>query len=401
MDWVRVIWGVGWASVAVGLPTSHSLISLGVGIIGLLGLAYPYFRQQLCSTLKEWLPLASPFWLLYLLHGLSWIYTEDKAQWLVEMRIKLPMLFLLPWAHVGWRLLSARERAAIQGLFQLSVGAVGLIAVGKVLQNPTWALHELREGRAIPLSTGISHIYYGGLVGMALLWLWFWPEIGPRWLKVGWTILHLVILHTLALRTALLGIYGAAGVLWLYWLLGRKRQWGWAIGGLVTGISAGVLLVRFFPPLHQRWQHFREDIARYAPGANVTHTSVTRRLIALEASWQVFRKAPWWGVGMADNSKEVFEATATLPYFWEFPNYVLPHNQFVEYAVGLGLIGLSVFLSFWVLAARQGLTWQGLGWLVYWFLLMQVEAFLERQVGITAFLWGTGMVWSRRSAHMS
>ncbi|MEN2993264.1 MAG: O-antigen ligase family protein [Bacteroidia bacterium] len=401
MDWVRVVWVLGWASVAVGLAMSHTLISVGVGIVGVLGLAHPPFRQRLGRTLKEWLPLAGPFWLLYLLHGLSWIYTEDKAQWLVEMRIKLPMLFLLPWAYVGWPLLSDRERAAIQWLFQLSVGAVGLIAVGKVLQNPTWALHELREGRAIPLSTGISHIYYGALVGMALLWLWFWPAIGPRWLKVGWTILHLAILHTLALRTALVGIYGVAGVLWLYWLLWRKRRWGLALGGLLAGLSAGVLLVRFFPPLYQRWQHFQEDIARYTPGANVTHTSVTRRLIALEASWQVFRKAPWWGVGMADNQKEVFEATAALPYFWEFPNYVLPHNQFVEYAVGLGLIGVGLFVSFWVLAARQWPSWQGFGWLVYWFLLMQVEAFLERQVGITAFLWGTGILWSRRSAHMS
>nr|BAL57843.1 lipid A core--O-antigen ligase [uncultured Bacteroidetes bacterium] len=387
--------GLGFLLVAGGLAWSHSLISVGVGLLAVGVLA----DRRMWGLLGEGglMRLHLPFVGLYVLHALSWFYTENAEQWWVEMRIKLPMLFLLPAAAVSWHGLPPLWRKVSLVAFHGSVLSVGLLTLGKVLANPTWALEEMRHSRYVPMVGGISHIYYAGLVGVGVLGLWIFPHGRVvRYVLLG---LYAGVLHGLALRTGLVALY-LTGALGLGWTVGRRNRL-WAAAVLGAGMLGVVLLVRYFPPLRARWESLKEDLASYRPGGYITYASVGRRLAALEASWCVFLRSPLWGVGIADNQDAVFAQIPRLPYQWDKEWYILPHNQFVEYAVGLGLIGLGVFALFWVGALRErlGLLW--VLWLVYWFLLLQGEAFLERQVGITAFLWGTGWVWAQLKAAKS
>lgn len=387
--------GIGMLSIAVGLSFSHSLISIGVGALALGVIASPTCRQALWQTFSQWRWLYLPLLALYAWQGISWLYTEDTAQWLVEMRIKLPMLFLLPASIVAWQKLSESSRKLIHLGFQVAILVVGLGTLMRFLANPAWGLEEMRHGRYVPMLGGISHIYYSGLVGTALFFLWRLPFWDKRWGRLLIGGLHLIVLHGLALRTGLFAVYGTAAILLILWSFQDKHRWIWGalgIGGL--GIVGG-LLIRYFPPFQKRWESLKEDLASYKPGGYITYSSVAQRFAALEASWRVFRCSPIWGVGIADNQSAVFAQIPHLPYSWDRKTYILPHNQFVEYAIGLGIIGLGMFLAFWWGAFRERLGWAWTGWLVYWLLLLQVEAFLERQVGVTTFLWGTGLLWAQ------
>lgn len=390
---------LGIVLLATGLSWSHSLISIGVALTAIGALAdrtqWPFLR----SPSLLWLSL--PLGLLYLLQGLSWFYTAEKAQWWVEMRIKLPFLFLLPCAAAAWSNASPRVQQVTLSAYHLSLLIIGIGTVGRLLQNPTWAFQEIREGRYVPMVGGISHIYYAGLVGVALFFLGTFAFPASRVLRGILAGLYLLILHTLALRTGIVALYLTLAGMSVLWAGRNLRRWAFVVGGGTVLLILVGALVAYFPPLRQRWEHLKEDWATYAPGKDITYTSVARRLAALEASYRAFRRCPWLGTGMADNQRAVTAEIPYLPYHWDPKWYILPHNQFVEYAVGLGLVGVGCFLLFWVVAFAQrgGLLW--VGWLVYWLLLLQGEAFLERQIGVTAFLWGTGLLWSELTAKRS
>lgn len=399
---------MGLALVAVGLAFSHSLISIGVGVLGFLWLLLPFterstgFSGKLLwgeSPALRWMSLSFVF--LYILHALSWFYTEDKAQWFVEMRIKVPFLFLLPAAVFAWQRLSVVGQKAVHLLFQLALAIVGVGTLYRLWADPSWALGEIYHGRYVPILGGLSHIYYAGLVGMALLFLTELPLWGGRVARMSLALLHLGVLHGLALRTGLFAVYGAGFVLLLLWSLKGRGRWPWllaAVGGIALVLP---FLVCKVPTLRMRWVNMQRDLATYKPGGYITHSSISRRLASLEAAWLAFKKSPLFGVGMADNLPAVSEEIPKLPYRWSKETYILPHNQFVEYGLGLGLVGLVVFGLFWGVAFRQRLGWVWVGWLVYWLLLLQGEAFLERQVGVTAFLWGTGVLWAALTARKS
>lgn len=399
---------MGLALVAVGLAFSHSLISVGVGILGFLWLLLPFTERSTGFSGKllwgetpalRWMSLSFVF--LYLLHALSWFYTEDKAQWLVEMRIKIPFLFLLPATAFAWQRLPLTGQKVIHLFFQLAVVVVGIGTVYELGSNPSWALSKIYHGGYVPLLGGLSHIYYAGLVGMALLFLTTLPLWGGRAMLVGLALLHLGVLHGLALRTGLFAVYGTTLVLLVWWGLRGRRRWIWTLTTLAGMALVLPLLVCQVPTLRMRWVNMQRDLATYKPGGYITHSSVSRRLAALEAAWLAFKKSPLFGVGMADNFAAISQEIPKLPYKWDKETYILPHNQFVEYGMGLGVVGLVVFGLFWGVAFRQKLGWVWMGWLVYWLLLLQGEAFLERQVGVTAFLWGTGLVWATLTARKS
>lgn len=384
--------GGGLTGVAVGLSTSPSITSIGVALLGAHLLGSAIQKPPLSSRGAWW--LSGGFVGLYLLQGLSWFYTEDKAQWLVEMRVKIPFLFLLPAAAHAWTTASEGVRRATHMLFHGALLVVGLATLTRLLINPKWALEEIYHSRYVPMVGGISHIYYAGLVVSGLVFLWALPLWGGKGLRIGIAGAYLVILHGLALRTGLVALYGTAVGMLFLWVIRQPRRWPWALAAVGAGAVALPLLVCHVPPLRQRWESLRRDMATYRPGGRITHSSVARRLAAMEATWVAFQKAPLLGVGMADNHAAIAAEIPKLPYRWDPETYILPHNQFLEYALGLGLVGLVLFGGFWVLAFRQkkGLAW--VAWLMVWLLLLQGEAFLERQVGVTMFLWGTGLLWA-------
>ncbi|MDW8417413.1 MAG: O-antigen ligase family protein [Bacteroidia bacterium] len=386
---------IGMLCIAIGLSLSHSLISIGVGtlLIGFIG--HPSVRLALRNSSLSWRSLYLPFLFLYILHGLSWFYTTDKAQWVTEMRIKLPMLFLLPATVATWMSASEGEKKLIHLAFHLGLLIVGIGTLWRFFTNISWGLEEMRQGRYIPMVGGISHIYYAGLVGVGIFFLWTLPGFAALKWRLLLTGLHMLILHTLALRTGLAAGYGTILLMLIFWTFRKPARWIWT-SLVVMAFGLGLVsMVKCFPPMKRRWYHVLDDLATYKPGGEITYSSIARRLAALEASWKAFWHSPFWGVGIADNQAAVFAEIPKLPYRWDKKAYILPHNQFVEYTLGFGIIGLSVFLVFWIKAAREplGLFW--VGWLIYWFLLMQVEAFLERQIGITSFLWGTGILWAQ------
>ncbi|MCX8112892.1 MAG: O-antigen ligase family protein [Bacteroidia bacterium] len=388
-------------SVAIGLSFSHSLISIGVGGLLMSLVADRRGRATLRQTFCEWGGLYLPFLLLYGLHAVSWFYTTNKSQWLVEMRVKLPFLFLLPAAILSWKRTEEPAQKFIHLSYHLSLLTVGMGTLVRFLQNFAWGLEEIRQGRYIPMLGGLSHIYYAGLVGVGLFFLWTLPLYGGKKLRLIIAGLYGVILHTLALRTGLGALYGTGLALVGLWALRSPKRWIWAVVA-IAGVGGGLVgLGLTFPPIQKRWQSLREDLATYKPGGYITYASVARRLAALEASCHAFRRSPLFGVGIADNESAIFAQIPRLPYRWDRETYILPHNQFVEYAVGLGLVGVGLFVLFWVAALWKRLDRRWEGWIIYWLLLLQVEAFLERQVGVTAFLWGTGLLWSQLTAGKS
>jgi hypothetical protein len=135
------------------------------------------------------------------------------------------MPLLWPATVAAFSILPKNRQALLLWAFHIGLLIVGIATSFKVLTNFSWALQEMRESRYVPMVGGISHIYYAGHLMGALILLFVTP--GSTRLRFFVGTLYVGIMHTLALRTALLAFYG---------LVGWESSTGWCLSGNGSGV---------------------------------------------------------------------------------------------------------------------------------------------------------------------
>jgi O-antigen ligase len=112
-------------------------------------------------------------------------------------------------------------------------------------------------------------------------------------------------------------------------------------------------------------------------------TSVGLRLVYWTTSFHVFAAHPLLGVGSGDFQKEY---TAAKPAKWAMtPDSFNPHNQFLMTAVTTGLLGLSLLLAIFYLAAKAGVDVRMTSFLIGFAIVCLFESYLWRSNTALAF----------------
>ena len=112
-------------------------------------------------------------------------------------------------------------------------------------------------------------------------------------------------------------------------------------------------------------------------------TSVGLRLVYWTTSFHVFAAHPLIGVGSGDFQKEY---TLAKPAKWSMtPDSFNPHNQFLMTAVTTGLLGLSLLLAIFYLAARAGTDARMISFLIGFAVVCLFESYLWRSNTALAF----------------
>lgn len=325
-----------------GLVLSRALTSIGMmGILGaaLLGARAGDWKRALAPGRRAWLWLTLPFWIML---G-SGIYTENGEMLLGQLRIALPLLAL----PLAFALLPRLPRPLLYGwlyFFVLLLFGAGLAVLGNYALHFTEIQEALSRSKAIPCPHG-DHIRFSLLLALATfaaLYLWRRGFVlryaWERRLLPALALLLALMLHVLAVRSGLLALYLGALVLILRWTLRKRRP---LLGLALTAalLTAPIAAYYTVPGIHAKYHLMMHNFKVLRRG-EIGGYSDTNRLLSYAVAWELGKRNPWWGLGMGDVRDEQ-ERYYALHYPELRPIY--PHNQFLLFYVGSGIIGLALF----------------------------------------------------------
>lgn len=191
----RNLYLLGLATVLCGLGWSNVLMSIGQFILignWLIGLDFKVKIQRLVSS-KAILAIL----LLFLLHLIGLIWTQDFDYAFKDLRVKLPLL-VLPIVIGSAKKLNPIEWRNLLSIYVTTLLCLTLASLAKYLNLFGYNVVDKRE-----LSIYISHIRYGLNLALAALMLFYFRKYFPSkihplvYILMGWFILCLLLFSLL------------------------------------------------------------------------------------------------------------------------------------------------------------------------------------------------------------
>ncbi len=374
--------------IFIGFTCSRALVTIGMVVL----LAAPLLLQSPKVLLQYFkrpqLWILSLYFFIVLLSGL---YSEDKADWLKWVRIKLPYL-VLPVAFAGLKRLNSRSFTLILYSFILIFFTSTLVILFRYYSNYTTITESFLRGSALDIP--FSHIRYSLMLcfsffcGIYLLQQKLYL-FNPRekYLQLFLSGFAFVALHILSVRSGLLALY--IGLLYLAarFIISEKK---FIVGMAIIALSVSVPIAAYFfvPSLHNKISYMWYDVGEYKKG-EINDNSDAMRLASMKIGLRIWQQHPMLGCGAGD-----LQAECAAIYQRDYPsvslqNYRLPHNQYIWVLATTGTIGLLLFLiAFFLPPVITGLYRH---WLAVVFLLSLFSSFfsehsLEEQMGTGFYL---------------
>lgn len=381
---------VGAIFIAIGLPLSPALQSIGVAMIFLHAIVNDNPRNLFLNFRKN--NKAKCLFLFFLLTLSSLFYTSNTTGYWEDVKIKLPFLLLsvgfLTQNHIF-------HKHGNKVLFTLiaSVFLTGLISFINYLINFNTINEQLLHSKPIPIFTGVNHIYFSILLAFttSVLIYYLINNLVKSRFKIyiyALTVLSIIFLHTIAARTGLVSFYISVIAIIFIFIFTQKKY----LVGIVLGLSFLIFLalsVFFVPPLQKRMVNMKEDLGRYYRNEDINHYSISMRFAALNAAYKVFLKNPIIGVGPADVPDEIQKQhIKDHSKLYDYYQRMEPHNQFMLTAVSLGILGLfslCLVMFFPMMGIFERKNYVFFLFLIIMLISMQFESVLERQLGVTFF----------------
>lgn len=378
----------------IGYCYSRVLMSIGAFLVFLQPfLSYKPAAIGQLFLQNRWIWL---FYSYFLLTLITYFYTNNVAGFTNQIRVLIPFL-LIPFGLLASAFYDKRNRFIIGAFLIMSVFTTGLLSFFNYLLEYSTIHEQVLKSQAVPIVTGINHIYYsvllafGTLLGIMALWQQWVSHRHWRWLLGTITALNFLFLHVFTARTGLGGFYFAAAIVFLArWI--KYRQWSKALGSVALLGIIGSLAVIFIPTLNNKYQNTVKDINVYMKGKNPNYFSIAMRLKAWERTSQLIIKHPVKGVGPGDLMNELDSVYMNRGTLLIPKNRKGPHNQFLQSFAELGIPGFLVAVAFFIYPLYcyfRSMNTIGLAFLVLMAFAFFFESMLERQTGITffAFWW--------------
>lgn len=359
--------------------------------------ALALFEGSIVANLKKLTKApALLFLILWVWMTASGLYTDDMGRWGDRISRKLSLV-LLPIGMVSVSALSKKQVWTIFFFFNCVITVFALGSALNYFQNFEAINASMIESKSVPvwpIGKGISHIYFGVLMSFSIINSAYFAlhQKTPlllnkdRLLMGGLAVLNIIIIHMLSARTGLVALYGGLGVLVLHWVWQRRKNkivW-------LSLIALPLLpVVAYFavPSFQNKIINSVRDVQINRDGGDINHRSFSMRLEAWTMGIHLIKDHPVLGVGVGDLEDEMAaEYDRSNSVLWQ-ENRVMPHNQFIENAVQMGL-PYSLFLLFVVFyplirfRKTSPLLW---ACAALFFFAMCFESILERQIGVALF----------------
>lgn len=333
----------------VGVFATESFRALSsISLAGITILALLSIDKNSLGKIKSALPVLL-FTLVFFMHVLDAITTDfmTNSDYLIErVMIKVPFL-LLPFSILVLPKLSLKRYHFLILTFVLCSVFIAVKATIYYLLHPTEVQELYLRSKTIPLP--LNHVRYSLMLSLSIflsayLYIkkeWFFSPVETK-IYGGFALFLFIFLHLLSVRSGLLAFYILAVMIVLAYAWRTKKYKQMA---LALSIFIAIPLASFFavPTFKNKVTNTIEDInnTQYEYFANFH--SLTARVFSYKVAYHLIQKSPIMGVGIGNLEREV-----NKQYISEYNeitpgNRLMPHNQFLNFTVAFGLLGLIIF----------------------------------------------------------
>jgi len=304
------------------LSLIYARFVVSVSMILLVVLAIVKVRKEsnfnLSSFFKD-IPY-SGLLLVFAIILLSGINSEDKSEWIDQIRLKLPFL-LLP---ISFYVLKSIDKETHRFLFDYE-------AISQ----------RINRGKSIP--TPLDHIHYSIILAYATVSSFVLGILDKN--KLWKRLLFLAGLflfgfsHFLSVRSGLVLCYAGIATTLVWYVVKNKK---YIVGFSVAALLAILPFVAYHTvdPFHKKVQYMMWDIEQYQKGKGNNYSD-SERLMSYEIAIDLIGDAPMLGHGIGDlrplTTKKHKEKYGTKE------KYIYPHNQYLYIGTAVGILGAIVF----------------------------------------------------------
>lgn len=381
-----------WFSLFLFLPIKPKWITLIFILLVLIFIVRVLFKGQKINTQFSSFknhyqgmtyPIVGMF-LFEIMHFIGMLYSDNQGFGWFDVSVKI-MFMLVPLylffhlvSHVSW---------AIWGF----LGGCILI----VFINALWYFYpdyfHVLEADRITFSKLIHRTYFGLLLNMGLIFLFFKNRIPLGVFILGFPILALGIMLSMSkaavISLILVSLFGVVHLI-------LRKKW------IFVAYMAFFPLLYFVLPVDQL---FQSTLGRFQSVQQVklneedksSVESNAARKFTWHASLEVIKEHPILGVGTGDVKDKLTQKQIDLGYLGIAEERLNSHNQFLNTWISIGLFGVLCLLMFTAFASLSALLKKN-GLFLTFFVLISFNALFESifevQAGIYAFCFGLCLI---------
>lgn len=348
-------WLVLFLFISFFIPRMPVITNSLLGILVLLSFGSHSLKDKI-GLLKT-----RPYILLllsyYLLHLLSLLWSNDKAEAVTQLEIRLPIL-LLPLA-IGTMIIPAQLKHRIVYAIAIVTTAVALISLGlSFSQYSATGNSGYLYNDSLTVHFGLQSIYVAMLVNLSIVGLIFLLAKKPSFITMpGLLYLSLVLLlgyhFLLASRSAMILLYGGLFLFAVYYIV-QKRKYLEGVT-LILGMCIGAfILFKFFPKTVQRFKELTYTSYDYSSKAAESHydmqlnsdqwNGANTRLALWSCGWEAAKPNLLAGVGIGDRVQAVNEVYKARNFTMAIETKKNVHNSYLDALLTFGAGGLLLFL---------------------------------------------------------
>ena len=218
-------------------------------------------------------------------------------------------------------------------------------------------------------------------------------------LLLGFGIAFLFIIsYLLASRNMMLILYTTIIFLSFYFILTKKK---YLLGAtlLAAMLITGLLIFKVFPKTINRFKELAYTQFDFQSQAKESHyageltpdqwNGANFRLAAWKCGWQLFKEHPLTGVDLGDKDDELLKIYTQKKFQFAIATQKNVHNNYLDILFSMGVAGLFLFLSGWILLPfgefirnKDGLS---IIILITLTLAMFTENYFDRSIGAMLF----------------
>ena len=253
----------------------------------------------------------------------------------------------------SFMLFSYKKNSLINFTLTISsiVSLVNIFAITNYLLKKDFYDALLLQSKSIPIPN-MHHIHFGiinACIIAILLGLLITKSFKDKIqfnLAICLILISVVSFHILSSRTGLLSFYVGILVSMVCYTI-QKKSFKAMILGIVVIISSLSMSYHFSDSFRNKIQNSIEDYNSWGKGDEINFKSMAMRMEASKMCIHIIRENPF-GVG-AEAQEQVLQATyvkENTPL--DIENRVGPHNQFLDFGVKYGWIGMILLVLFFI-----------------------------------------------------
>lgn len=303
---------------------------------------------------------------------------------MAKILVRLPLAFLP--SLVSYVQLNKLSFSNYWLFISLPIFWLSVASVFNYVDHYAFLSQMVLESKPVPIYSGVYHIEFSVITAIVLLILIGWKMEDKIPKIMGTHVFFYVVfgglfiaLHVLSARTGLLGFW--SGILIMNFKHGKKISLKYILIGIVALTS-----MFFIPSIQNRIINTYEDLTAVTQNKDLNHKSFGQRWEAWKAIVHAGIETPWFGVGQCNIERKMQQSFDELKSNLDAENRISPHNQYLQWFIEIGLIGMMLWLMCYSVLfswmRRNGVSQKIWSVVIALALSINFESLMERQSGV-------------------